>query len=184
MGRNLAVGIIFLCVSSVMGQTPSEFENKYGKPVVSYLVSESILMTPEYTPDGKVCMMWLHPRHFAPGTTFISPIIPFQELKRVLNQLVPLQTRGAKKEPFDTGAAGGGADWMTYAYENVKFSFVSSFRPDPKTRQEYVFTIKPTDIPEKPEPKNSAPSDDDFSAIQLSRVEVATITWNGRPCGK
>src|SRR5688572_10406386 len=148
MGRNLAVAIIFLCVSSVMGQTPSEFEKKYGKPVVSYQVSEHILMTPEYSPDGQVCRMWLHPRHFAPNTRFISPTIPFQELKRVLNQLVPPQTRGAKKEPFDTGAAGGGADWMTYAYANVKFSFVSSFRPDPNTKKEYVLTIKPTDIPE------------------------------------
>lgn len=187
MDQKLAVAILFLCVSSVMGQTPSEFENKYGKPVVFYLVSEHILMTPEYTTDGQICMMRLHPRHFAPDTNFISPTLPFQELTRVLNELVPLQSRGAKKEPFDTGAAGGGADWITYAYENVKFSFVSSFRPDPdssKTRKEYVFTIKPTDVPAHPKPKNSTPSDKDFSPIQLSRVELATIKWNGRKCAK
>ena len=109
MRHNLAVAVLFLCVSSALGQTSSEFEKSFGKPVISYMVSERILMTPEYTPDGQVCMMRLHPRHFAPNASYISPRLPFEELQQVLNQLIPLHIRGAKKEPFNTGATGGGA---------------------------------------------------------------------------
>jgi len=50
--------------------------------------------------------------------------------------------RGKKNEPFETGAAGGGVEWMSYVYENVELSFVSSFHPEPdsvKKRREYVF---------------------------------------------
>ena len=188
MGHKLAIVILLVCVSSASGQTPSEFETKYGKPVVSYHVSEHIWMTPEYTTDGRVCMMRFHPRRFSPNVNYISPSLPFEELKRGLNQLVPPHTRGAKKEPFHTGAAGGGVDWMTYEYENVKFTFGASFRPEPdswKTRKEYVFSIKPEPAPaEPPKPKDSVPSDNDFSSSKLMSTEIVTITWNGRQCAK
>jgi hypothetical protein len=125
--------------------------------MISYPVSESILMTVEYTSEGQVCMMRLHPRHVAADVNYISPKLPFQELKTVLNQLVPVHTRGAKKEPFDTGATGGGTEWMSYAYENVRFSFVSPFCPAPdswKTRKEYVFTIEPSEASARPKPRD------------------------------
>lgn len=111
MSHKLVIAILLLSVSAAIGQTPSEFEKKYGKPVISYLVSEHILMTPEYTTEGQVCIMLLHSRPFAPNTNYLSPTLPFQELTSVLNQLIPPRTRGAKKEPFETGAAGGGAEW-------------------------------------------------------------------------
>ena len=187
MHRKLAVAVL-LCVSAASGQTRSDFESKYGKPVVAYQVSEHIWMTPEYTTDGQVCMMRLHPRRFSANVGYISPDLPFQELNGVLNQLVPIHTRGTKKEPFDTGAAGAGVDWMVYAYENVKFTFSASFRPDPdswKTRKEYVFSIKPEEVvAQPPKATDSAPSDNDFSSIKLFRPELVTIRWNGRECAK
>lgn len=124
MDYKLAVVILFLCVNSTIGQTPSELEKKYGKPVISYVVSENILMTPEYTTDGQVCAMRLHPRHFSGNTNHVSPSLPFEELTRVLNQLVPPPTRGAKKEPFDTGAAGEEANG--YFTHTKTHNFISS----------------------------------------------------------
>jgi hypothetical protein len=187
MRHKLLVALLLLCVSSTLGQTPSEFEKRYGKPVISYKVSENILMTPEYASDGQVCVMRLFPRHFGPNANNVSPNLPFQELKVVLNELVPLQARGAKKEPFDTGAAGGGVEWMTYAYENVKFSFLASFRPDPnswKTRKEYIFSVEPNSLPTRPKPKDLVPSDNDFYSSRLLSTQTVTITWNVRKCAK
>lgn len=187
MGHKLAIAILLMSVSSAMGQTPLEFEKKYGKPVIAYQVSESIWMTPEYTTDGQICLMRLHPQRFSPNANYISPNLPFQELKRVLNQLVPLQNRGAKKEPFEMGATGGRVEWMSYAYENVKFTFVSPFELAPdswKTRKEYVFSVEPAPVPAHPNPKNSASSDNDFSSSQVSSIEIVTIRWNGRQCAK
>lgn len=186
--KKLAVILGLLYVSSAIAQTPSDFEKKYGKPVAAYQVSEHIWMTPEYTSDGQVCIMRLFPRRFSPNTNYLSPNLPFEEMKRVLNELVPLQTRGAKKAPFNTGATGGGAAWMSYDYENVKFSFVASFRPDPdswKTRKEYVFSVKPESTPaQPPKPKDSVPSDKDFSSSQFMSTEIVTISWTGRQCAK
>jgi hypothetical protein len=181
-----AIAFLLLCVGSAIGQTPSDFAKNYGQPVVSYQVSEHILMTPEYTKEGQVCMMRLHPRRFSQTRNYLSPNLPFEELNRVLNELVPLQTRGAKKQPFGTGAAGGGADWMSYAYENVKFSFVASFRPDPdswRTRKEYIFSSTSRDAPaQPPKPKDSVPSENDFASSQPMTTEIVTIIWIGRQC--
>lgn len=183
MRYKFAVVIVLICSGSVTGQTASEFEMKYGKPVITYLVSEHIWMTPEYTSDGQVCLMRLHPRHFAPNTNYVSPSLPFQELMRVLNRLVPVQIRGSKKEPFDVGAAGGKVEWMTYAYEKVQFTFVSPFDPEAwKTRKEYVFTVQPGTA--QPKPKSSPPAENDFSSSQSLSIELVTINWTNRQCAK
>ena len=188
MNNKLATAVLLLCVSAASGQTRSEFEKKYGKTAVPYEVSEHILMTPEYTIDGHVCMVRLHAIPVAPNANDVSRRLPFKELTRVLNELIPPQSRGAKKVPFDTGAAGGGVDWMVYEYENVRFTFSASFRPGPdswKRRGEYVFTIKPEDVPAQPlKPQDSTPSDDDFPYSSLSMTQLVTIRWNGRECAK
>jgi hypothetical protein len=181
----LAFAIILLCVSSAIAQTPLDLQQKYRQPVMSYIVSEHILMTPEYTTDGQVCMMRLHPRHYASNVNYVSANLPFQELTRVLNELVPLRTRGAKKQPFDTGATGGGVEWMTYAYGNVEFSFVSPFHLEPHSpnkRKEFVFTIEPRSVPPQSKPKPSTPSENDFAPSQGLSLELVNIKWKSRPC--
>ena len=54
MRIKLSAVIFLLCVSPAAGQTVSEIEGKYGKPVNAYSVSEHIWMTPDYTADGQV----------------------------------------------------------------------------------------------------------------------------------
>ena len=188
MHNKLAIAVVVLCVSAVSGQTRSEFAKKYGKTAVPYEVSEHILMTPEYTTDGHVCMVRLHPIPVAPNANDVSRRLPFEELRRVLKELIPPRSRGAKKEPFVTGAAGGGVDWMVYEYENVRFTFSASFRFGPdswKRRGEYVFTIKPEDVlAQPPKPQDSTPSDDDFPSSKHSMTQLVTIRWNGRECAK
>ena len=183
--QKLLFVIILLCVCSAVAQTPLDLQKKYGQPVISYIVSEHILMTPEYTTDGQVCMMRLHPRHYAANVNYVSANLPFHELTRVLNDLVPLRTRGAKKEPFDTGATGGGVEWMTYAYENVEFSFVAPFRPEPdspKNRKEFVFTVEPRSVPPQSKSTPSLPSENDFSPSQGLILELVNIKWKSKPC--
>lgn len=128
--------------------------------------------------------MRLHPRHYAANINYISANLPFPELTRVLNELVPPRTRGTKKEPFDKGATGGGVEWMTYAYEKMEFAFLSPFHPDPdswKTRKEYVFTIDAGSQPVQPKQTPSAPGENDFSSPQAP-IELVNIKWNGRQC--
>src|SRR5437868_6430334 len=131
MKFKLTVAVFLLYAGSAGGQTASDIEVSYGKPVNAYSVSEHIWMTPEYTADGQVCQMRLYPKRISSDTNYLSKQLPFEELKEVLNQLVPLNARGVKKEPFGITATGGGAAWTTYTYEKVTFVFTSSFKVDP-----------------------------------------------------
>lgn len=54
MGHKLVIAMLLPAVTSAIGQTNLDLEKKYGKPVMSYIVSEHIVMTPEYTADGQV----------------------------------------------------------------------------------------------------------------------------------
>lgn len=177
--------ILLLYVSAAFGQTESDIEMKYGKPVNTYVVSEHIWMTPEYTVDGQVCQMRLYSKRITSNTNYLSQRLPFEELKEVLNQLVPLNLRGAKKESFASTATGGGAVWTTYPYEKVTFIFTSSSEVAPDSWNEtkpFVFSVRQSDSDREPE--NSAPSGDDFFRSRASSAEVVTIKWNDRKCAE
>ena len=89
MSHKLVIAILLLNMTSAIGQTNLDLEKKYGKPVMSYVVSDHIVMTPEYTAEGQVCMMRLYPRHYSNNINYVSANLPFPELMRVLNELVP-----------------------------------------------------------------------------------------------
>jgi hypothetical protein len=110
-------------------------------------------MTPEYSTDGQVCMIRLYARHYGPNITYVSANLPFQELTGVLNQPVPVRTRGLKRDPFDTGAAGGGVEWiLTHTPMWNPFCFYFSPRPRlMEDEKEFVFAIKPESTPVQPE---------------------------------
>ena len=53
--------LIMLLTFPVAGQTASEIEKSFGKPVLAYSVTERIWMTPDFAADGQVCRMRFHP---------------------------------------------------------------------------------------------------------------------------
>jgi hypothetical protein len=186
MRIGLVVPVILFCLSSAFGQTVAELEAKYGNPTAAYSVSETIWMTPEFTADGQVCRMRIYPKRISSDTNYLLRQLQFAELTKVLNVLVPTGKRGKKNESFGATATGGPAAWTTYAYENVTFTFVSSFSPmkfaeaPPLRKGEFVFST-----PEKgpdPGPESSAPTIDDFRNSRSSLTEVVTIKWNNRKC--
>ena len=48
--------------TNLSAQTSADLQGKYGKSLEVYSVSQSIWMTPEYSPDGQVCRMRLYPK--------------------------------------------------------------------------------------------------------------------------
>ncbi|HET6854022.1 MAG TPA: hypothetical protein VFH46_17085, partial [Pyrinomonadaceae bacterium] len=161
MKTTVALVLVLLASECVYAQTAADIQTKYGKSVDVYSVSEHIWMTPEYSSDGQVCRMRLYPKRISANTNYGAHDLPFSELRDVLNGLVPVETRGAKKQSFGTTATGGGAAWTTYDYENVTFDFVSffpakSFEGVILKRGEYVFP------PRESLPTESNPSSNDF----------------------
>jgi hypothetical protein len=184
MRKSLAIILILLAADCVYAQTATDIQTKYGKPIDVYAVSEHIWMTPEYASDGQVCRMRFYPKRISVNTNYGAHDLPFNELRDVLNALVTVETRGAKKESFGATATGGGAAWTTYDYENVTFTFVSFFPPRTYEgvvlkRGEYVFPRQES----KRLPTESNPSSNDFVERFSTQTEIVTVTWNARKCG-
>src|SRR5258705_10742005 len=81
-------------ISASFGQTASQIERKYGKPVSSYAVSEHIWMTPEFSDDGQMCRARLYPKRISADTDYLTGALAWWELKDVLNEFAPPKTRG------------------------------------------------------------------------------------------
>ena len=181
--RAIALIILLLTVTTTRGQTVSELERKYGKSVSVYNVSEHIWMTPDYSADGQVCQMRLYPKRIGPETNYLGSQLLFPELRQVLNQIAPPHLRGLKKDGFGLTDLGGGIAWTNYEYDNVSFTFISSYKLDPdiiEKAESYVLRDPDPDV--LPLPKKTAPSLDDFSGSQNSPTEIVTVRWNRRPC--
>ena len=179
----LALAIILLNVVSAFGQSRAEIDAKFGQPLNIYSVSEWIWMTPEYASNGQVCRMRFYPKRIDGNTNYGAHDLPFNELRDVLNALVQVETRGAKKESFGVTATGGGSAWTTYDYENVTFTFVSFFpsRTYDGTilkKGEYVFPL-----PEgEPRSVDSTASNNDFVESLSPQTEIVTVSWKDRKC--
>jgi hypothetical protein len=173
--------LLVLNAALVFGQTAAEVEAKYGKPTKAYSVSEFIWMTPEYADDGQVCRMRLYPKRVSGDTNYVVKDLPFDDFRSVVDQLIPVEKRGAKNEPFDGAwTTGGGSMWATFNYERVRITYSAGFlvKYDPESlkRGEYVFSLP------QGKPDNEIKADDDFLLFHKSRVEIVTITWRARKC--
>ena len=157
--------VLSFSFSSVLAQTLSEIETKFGAPVKSYSVSENIWMSPEFTDDGQLCMARLYPKKIDATTDFIDSTLSLWEVKDVFDELAPVTVRGKKKEDFGTTFTGGMA-FSGFGYENVHINFVSPFG--------FSSSCK---IPAN---KRQSREVAEFPGVQLA--QVVTITWLNRKC--
>ena len=142
-------------------------------------------MTPEYGVEGQVCPMRLYPKRISGNTNYVVKDLPFDDFKSVVDQLIPGDMRGTKKEPFDGGwTTGGGSMWATFTYERVRIIYSAGFRVDPeawKNRKEFVFSAELLALPET-QSENAVKSDDDFLLFHTAKAEIVTISWLDRKC--
>lgn len=183
MKTQFAVLIFLLSVTTALGQTASEIESRFGQPVRVYSLTEHIWMTPNYTSDGQLCQLKLFPKRVGPQTDYLSSHLPFEELKSILNQLVPPPTRGLKGELFGLTHTGGGIGWITYSYEKASFVFTFGMRfTNESLKQPEPVTFSAEEIRAYSKPAKTPPSDVDFDNSRTANVEIVTIKWTGRKC--
>ena len=181
--RAIALVIFLLTATTTRGQTASELERKYGKPVPAYNVSEHIWMAPDYSSDGQVCKMRFYPKRIGPEMANLRSQLLFPELSQVLNEIIPPHLRGLKKDDFGLTNFGGGTALTIYGYENVSFTFISFYKLDPDIIEKAKsHVIKDLDPDALPLPKKTAPSLEDFAGSKDLPTEIVTVRWNHRPC--
>lgn len=184
MSKTLLLLLLTVSAIPVVSQTVSENEKRHGKPMLAYSVSEHIWMTPDFAADGQVCRMRFYPKRFNRGTVHLGGHLKSQELKWVLNHLVPPSARGNRKTSFGLSTLTGGLVQTNYEYEKVTFTFAYSMRfvIDPEfLKQSGEFTLlddfPATDLPELP-----PPSESDFDGT--IKAEIAMLRWNDRECAQ
>ena len=140
-------------------------------------------MTPDYTADGQVCQMRLFPKRVGPESDYLSSQLPFEELKTILNRLLPPASRGTKVESFGLTETGGGIAWTSYPYENASFVFAFRMRlAKDSLKQSEPISFSAAEIRSYRKPAKTSPSDDDFDNSQTENLEIVTIKWTGRKC--
>jgi hypothetical protein len=140
-------------------------------------------MTPDYTSDGHVCQMKLFPKRVGPETDYLSSQLPFEELKSILNRLVPTATRGLKGERFGLTDTGGGVAWTSYPYEKASFVFTFRMRlAKDSVKQSESVSFSADEILSYRKLAKTPPSEDDFDNSQTANLEIVTIKWTGRKC--
>ncbi len=183
MKTKFAVLILLLSVPRAFGQTASEIESRFGQPLRIYSLTEHIWMTPDYTADGQVCRMRLFPKRVGPETDYLSSKLPFEELKSILNQLVPPATRGTKGESFGVTETGAGIAWASYPYEKASFVFAFRMRLAKESlKQSEPISFSADELRSYLKPAKTSPSDHDFDNSQTENLEIVTIKWTGRKC--
>ncbi len=75
--------------------------------------------------------MRFHPKRISGNTNYISGQLSFNDFRRVIDQLFPVDKRGAKNEPFISEVTGSGVAWDTFMYKKVRLRIkpVSRFTP-------------------------------------------------------
>ena len=183
MRVEFAIFFLVLFVTTASGQKVSEIEKEYGTPTQVYSLSQHIWMTPEYGLDGQICRARLYPKRISAETNYLSKELPFEELRAVLNRLLPPAQRGNAKEFFGDTELGGGVGWTTYPYENASIVFIFAARVDPQiVKQIESPTFRVEDFPIQQNQK-TLPSYRDIP-FSGDGIEIATITWTTRKCGK
>jgi hypothetical protein len=179
----VAILFLVLSVTSASGQKVSDIQNEYGSPTPVYSVSEHIWMTPEFGIDGEICQARLYPKRISPQTNYLWKGLPFHELTEVLSRLIPPAQRGFAKEFFGQTELGGGMGWTTYPYENVSIVFLFTATVDPQIIKRIEHPTFPVeDFPVRQNQK-TLPSYRDIP-FTGEGIEIATISWTKRKCGK
>jgi hypothetical protein len=177
-----AIFFMVLSVTSAFGQRVSDIEKEYGTATQAYSLSEHIWMTPEFGIDGEICRARLYPKRISTKTNYLAKELPFQELRDVLNRLIPPAQRGAAKELFGDTELGGSMGWTTYPYDNVSIVFIFAVRIDPQSVKKIESPTFPVEVFPVQQNKQTLPSYRDIP-FSGNGIEIATINWTNRRCG-
>ena len=168
--------MLMLYSGAASGQTASDIEKKYGKPVLAFPVSEHVWMTPEYAADNQLCRATLYHRRISPETNYLGTYMPMKEVLAAFNQLAPPATRGATTDDFGFTATSSSMAWTVFEYEKVRFSFWIGFQFGS------LADMKDKGVPFGGRAPTKIAGTDEFIATNAVKPEIAVITWKERKC--
>jgi hypothetical protein len=173
--------------SNSAGQTKKDIEMKYGRQDNVYSMSEHILMTPVYDTHGQVCSMRLYPKRISDDINYLDDSLAIDEVQKIIDELIPLNTRGARKGVFGGTATGGGVAWTLFNYDDVAFTFISYYKLDKVPDGQFGESIDLNfDTDDKSlaeaERKEAMRPDDELIRVRTVKPKLLEIKWTNRKC--
>ena len=184
-----AISILLLSYTFAFGQTAKDLEMSYGHRENVYTVSEHLWMTPSYGADGQLCMMRVYPKLVDSGTSYPDAKFEMEEALKFINRLMPVSTRGARKDSFGVSMLGGGIAQTSFSYDFISFVFVSTFHLDSRTAADLL--NRPDEVIDFPidekalaayRQKEALRPDDDLMRERAPNPKLLAIYWENRQC--
>lgn len=123
--------IMMFCISA-FGQTPADFERKYGSKANIFEVRPGILMTVKYGDDGQACEMVLEKRHKTHSGINLNSVLPDALVKELIDELAPVEMRGKRIDKgymdkwYLESNISGNLTETNYRYEKFTISLIGS----------------------------------------------------------
>ena len=141
--RILISTLVFLALAAATPQDSFDFRMRYGQPDVErFALRADMTLTVEYGSDGKACLLKIEPRQAAiSALNFDRPSMSQDAAKDLLNEVVPLETRG---KPFPGGgffqASCGAASRENYENVHIGMSYNACKKPTEILEVNVTFT--------------------------------------------
>jgi hypothetical protein len=162
---------------SAVGQTASDFENKYGSQKY-YEIRPKILMSAEYSENGQVCRVRFQPNRISEKTNTIflgQDSLDSEQLKEAFDEIFPMEQRQGQLTSKSGSMISGGMFWGTLDYENIGVGLKGSLQLNSKNRKQ----IDACSIFGKDKQNDS--NLNGICSIYGS-LEIVTVHWTNRVC--
>ena len=133
--------------------------------------------------------MRVYPKLVDSATNYPDAKLETEEALKFINRLMPVSTRGARKDGFGMSMLGGGVAQTSFSYDFISFVFVSTFHFDSRAaadllnRPDEVFDF-PIDEKAQAEyrQKEALRPDDDLMRERAPNPKLLEIYWENRQC--
>jgi hypothetical protein len=114
----LLLGLFIVIPNNIGAPGPQDLRSLYGEPAMErFTVRSGITVTVEYGPDRLACQLLIEPQQTLVEIQNQGPPMSSQEVFEVLDQLVPVSTRGRQVGAESVQIEGG--KLLRTDYENV-----------------------------------------------------------------
>jgi len=132
--------------------------------------------------------MRVYPKRVSADTNYLDDKVNMDEALKFINKLVPIETRGARRDGFGMSDLGGGVVWTGFRYEHIEFVFISTFRLDKLAKD---LMDRPDEVLDFPiddkaladfRRQEALQPDDELIRKYATNSKVLEIHWRSRRC--
>lgn len=123
------VFVFLFTATSVVAQTPSELESKYGPPVTAYVVRTGLLMTSRRDDSGQMCEAAIVEARTPGADITTREVLSHDLVPTLIEEMIPADERGKKIRSYGLVQVTGMTAQIFYNYENVTIELIQNWQP-------------------------------------------------------